>query len=168
MTPTLPSPSQTQPAHAPQLLREVARLHVRAQREALACDGARVTECTILTELGRASAVTLAALARRLRIDKGWTSRAIDQLLEEGLVEKTPDTSDRRTFTISLTLAGQERHCRLEATLNDQVARIIERVPRGERPGLRRALRALHKAYLAELADGPPTGEELNRSCATV
>lgn len=157
------------PDDSPTLLREVARLHVRAQREALACDGARTTECTILTELGRAPAMTLAQLSRRLRIDKGWTSRAVDQLLEEGLVEKAPDATDRRTIAISLTRAGQERHRRLESMLNEQVARVIRRVPRAERAGVRRTLDALHKAYLAELADGSavPKAEEQGRPCAT-
>ena len=166
---TLP-PRVAGPVDVALMLREVARLHVRAQRESLACDGARTTECTILTELGRAPSMTLAQLSRRLRIDKGWTSRAVDQLLEEGLVEKAPDASDRRTFTISLTRAGQERHRRLEATLNEQVSRVIGRVPRAERAGVRRALRALHEAYLAELADGSlaPMVEEARRSCATL
>ena len=51
--------------HGPALLREVARLHVRAQRATLACEGASGTACTILTELGRAPSMTLAQLARR-------------------------------------------------------------------------------------------------------
>ena len=162
-------PGIAKPDAAALMLREVARLHVRAQRESLACDGARTTECTILTELGRAPAMTLAQLARRLRIDKGWTSRAVDQLMEEGLVEKVADTSDRRTFTISLTRAGRGRQQRLETILNEQVGRVIERVPRAERAGVRRALRVLNEAYLAELADEPPTREaEASRSCATV
>ena len=156
------------PDDAAFLLREVARLHVRAQRECLACDGARTTECTILTELGRAPAMTLAELSRRLRIDKGWTSRAVDQLLDEGLVGKAPDPSDRRTFTITLTAAGRERHRTLEATLNDQVARVIGRVPRAERAGVRRTLRALHEAYLAELENAPSRAEQASRSCATL
>jgi DNA-binding MarR family transcriptional regulator len=170
MTRTAPLPQAAEHDDAALTLREVARLHVRAQRESLACDGARNTECTILTELGRAPVMTLAQLSRRLRIDKGWTSRAVDQLLDEGLVEKAPDTSDRRTFTISLTRAGKERHRRLEATLNGQVARVIARVPRAEHAGVRRALHALHEAYLEELAAGPPAPgtAEASRSCATV
>jgi DNA-binding MarR family transcriptional regulator len=157
------------PDDSPSLLREVARLHVRAQREALAGDGARTTECTILTELGRAPGMTLAQLSRRLRIDKGWTSRAVDQLLEEGLVEKAPDASDRRLIALSLTRAGQARHHRLEVLLNEQVGRVIRRVPRAARAAVRRALLALHRAYLSELAhqSAAPKAEEANRSCAT-
>jgi len=144
----------------PALLREVARLHVRAQRTTLACDGASTTACTILTELGRAPSMTLAQLARRLRLDKGWTSRAVDQLVDEGLVDKASGDGDRRTIALSLTRAGRAEHRRVEGLLNDQVARVIERVPVGQRPAVARALALLHDAYVAELADGRSDAEK--------
>ena len=138
---------------APALLREVARLHVRAQRTTLACDGASATACTILTELGREPAMTLAQLARRLRLDKSWTSRAVDQLVESGLVAKVAGDGDRRTIALSLTRAGRAEHRRMEVLLNEQVARVIARVPLAQRPAVSRALVALHDAYQLELAD---------------
>ena len=136
------------------LLREVARLHVRAQRATLACHAASVTQCTIMTELGRAEPMTLAELARRLRLDKSWTSRAIDQLAQEGLVEKNAGDGDRRTIALSLTVAGAARHRRIERLLNEQVGRVIARVPSSERTNVARALRLLCGAYVAELAEG--------------
>ena len=143
---------------APGLLREVARLHVRAQRATLARDGASATTCTILTELGRAPSMTLAELARRLRLDKGWTSRAIDQLVASGLVAKAGGAGDRRTIALSLTRAGQAEHRRIEGLLNEQVTRVVGRVPAAQAAVLERALVALHDAYLAELAeDAKPT-----------
>jgi DNA-binding MarR family transcriptional regulator len=102
-------------------------------------------------------------------VDKGWTSRAVDQLLADELVEKSAVDTDRRTFTISLTRAGRDRHRRLETTLNQQVARVIERVPRAERAAVERALRALHEAYTAELAGGEAEAqrEKSDRLCAS-
>ena len=135
------------------LLREVARLHVRAQRATLACDGASATACTILTELGRAPSLTLAQLARRLRLDKGWTSRAVDQLVASGFVAKGAGNGDRRTIALSLTRAGRAEHRRIEGLLNDQVARVMARVPAAQRASVSRALAALHDAYRLELAE---------------
>src|SRR5215213_6742158 len=146
------------PQGGPELLREVARLHVRAQRATLACDGASTTTCTILTELGRAASMTLAQLARRLRLDKGWTSRAVDQLVDARLVAKAAGDGDRRTIAIPLTRAGLAEHRRIERLLNDQVARVVGRVPAAQRATVMRALAALHDAYLAELADEASTG----------
>jgi DNA-binding MarR family transcriptional regulator len=150
-------PAQAQEADAPALLRDVARLHVRAQRALLAREEASTTQCTILTELGRAEPATLAELTRRLRLDKGWTSRAVDQLVDEGLVDKAASDADRRSVALSLTRSGTARHRRLETLLNDQVARVIERIPRAERASVARALRLLHLAYVAELAE--PDGD---------
>ena len=61
------------------LLREVARLHVQLQRSCVAyCCDTTVTQCTVLTELGRGAPVTLAALSRLIGFDKSWTSRAVE------------------------------------------------------------------------------------------
>lgn len=150
----------------PALLREVARLHVRAQRATLACDGASATACTILTELGRAPSMTLAQLSRRLRLDKGWTSRAIDQLVENGLVAKAAGDGDRRTIALSLTRYGRAEHRRIESLLNDQVARVIGRVPAAQRAAVVRALAALHEAYVAELADTAAGANAEGGTCA--
>jgi DNA-binding MarR family transcriptional regulator len=94
----------------------------------------------------------LGELARRLRLDKSWTSRAIDQLVGDGLVEKTSGERDRRTIALALTPAGEAHHRRLESLLDGQVARIISRVPKAERAGVARALDLLHQAYVTELA----------------
>jgi DNA-binding MarR family transcriptional regulator len=139
-----------------QLLRAVARLHVRAQRATLAFADASATQCTILTELGRAPSMTLAELSRRLRLDKGWTSRAIEQLVQDGLVAKVGSDVDRRVVALSLTRAGAAEHRRIEGMLDGQVARVMARVPDAERDAVARALTLLHDAYLAELAGEAP------------
>jgi DNA-binding MarR family transcriptional regulator len=138
---------------APALLRELARLHVRAQRATLACNEASGTACTILTELGRAPSMTLVELSRRLRLDKGWTSRAVDQLVGEGLVDKAAGERDRRTIALSLTRAGRAEHRRLEHLLDAEVARVIDRVFPRDRAAVERTLGILCDAYAEELAE---------------
>lgn len=97
--------------------------------------------------------MTLAELARRLRLDKGWTSRAADQLVAGGLVAKVGGAGDRRTIALSLTRAGQAEHRRIEGLLNEQVARVVRRVPAAQSAVVERALAALYEAYVGELAD---------------
>ena len=145
------------------LLREVARLHVRAQRQTLACTGAGTTQCTILTELGRAPSMTLAELSRRLRLDKGWTSRAVEQLVQEGLVAKAGSENDRRVVALSLTRAGAAQHARLESALDGHVAGVIARVPAAERAAVARALELLHEAYVADAEAPASTASERGR-----
>ena len=106
------------------LLRDVARLHAHAQREQVACcNGTTATQCQILTEVGRHGPLTLAALGRRLSLDKGWLSRAVETLVQEGLLTKQAGDNDRRTIRIALSPAGERRYQHLNETLNAHAER---------------------------------------------
>src|SRR5262249_44565492 len=92
------------------LLREVARLHVHTQREQVAyCTGTTSTQCLILTEVGRKGSLTLAELGRHTSLDKGWLSRAVEMLVQQGLLTKALGDHDRRTIRIALSKAGETR-----------------------------------------------------------
>lgn len=135
------------------LLREVANLHARMQREGTdsCCGGATATQCVILTELGRSGPVTLADLVRRLGLDKGWVSRAVEATTQEGLLQKEPSPTDRRAVIISMTPAGEALCCTLNETLDSQSRRLFERIPPEERAGVTRALALLTEALRAEV-----------------
>lgn len=112
------------------LLRDVARLHAHLQRLCVSyCAGTTVTQCTVLTELSRGGLLTLAELSRRIGLDKSWTSRAVEQLVQEGLVEKVPGGEDRRTVQLSLSRAGVTRVQALDQTLNALAEQALERIP---------------------------------------
>jgi DNA-binding MarR family transcriptional regulator len=144
------------------LLREVARLHTHLQRSCVAfCSGTTVTQCTVLTELGRSGSVTLAELSHRIGFDKSWTSRAVENLVQEGLVAKVPSQTDRRTVRLSLSPLGEERLSELNQTLNGLADQALERIPAEEHSSVRTALEWLQKALLdlAEDKQLPPAQE---------
>jgi DNA-binding MarR family transcriptional regulator len=135
------------------LIRDVARLHVRLQRETAACcGGTTMTQCTILTEIGRNGSGTLIELANRLGLDKSWLSRAVENLVQEGLLSKVPRNLDRRTVLISLSGSGEKRFQELNQTLNDQSERVMNHVPPTERENVERALKLLLEALQTELS----------------
>ena len=137
------------------VLRDVARLHVRLQREQVDCCGpTTIAQCTLLTELGRSGSIPLIELSRRLDVDKGWISRTVEQLVEEGLVEKVPSATDRRMVSISLSPLGEERLHKLNTTLNEQAERVMKRIPQSEQEGVHAALLLLQQALHAELEEG--------------
>ena len=134
------------------LLREVARLHTHLQRTNVACcAGTTVTQCTVLTELGRSGPVPLAELSRRIGFDKSWTSRAVEHLVQDGLVEKVPSQTDHRMVRLSLTAIGEQRVRDLNRTLNGLSERVLERVPASEHQGIQKALLLLLVALQAEV-----------------
>lgn len=137
------------------VLREVARLQLQIQRvRATSCGGTTSTQCFVIGELGRAGPTTVVELGRRLAIDKGWASRAVDALAEEGLVAKSPGELDRRTVTVALTRAGRARFRALDAALDAQAGAVMARIPRKERAAVAESLRLLRVALREEAGRG--------------
>jgi DNA-binding MarR family transcriptional regulator len=131
------------------LLRDVARLHVRAQRQQVACCGTTVAQCHILTELERTGPLALTELGARLGLHKGWISRGVASLVDEGLVERGRTGRDERVVVVRLSAAGQRRVAALNQALNRHAARVLGRIPAPERALVQKAL-ALVRAALRE------------------
>jgi DNA-binding MarR family transcriptional regulator len=133
---------------AAQMFRELARIHVRAQRAAVAPYGSSA-RCTILTELGRADSLSMGELAARLRLDKGWVSRGIDQMVDDGTVIRAPDPDDGRAVVLTLTAKGRKQHRELDRVLDAQIEEVFRRLPPSDRAKVRAGLRILFAAYSA-------------------
>jgi DNA-binding MarR family transcriptional regulator len=139
---------------ASDLLREVARLHLKLQRTCVAtCSDTSSTQCFILGELYRSGPMTLADLGRQLALDKSWTSRAVESLVQEGLLVKSSNAEDRRTVVVSLSKAGERRYKELDEALNAQAEQVMSRIPEAQRPGIYRSLRTLLNALKTETAN---------------
>jgi DNA-binding MarR family transcriptional regulator len=148
------------------LLREVARLHAHSQREQVACcSGTTSTQCLILTEVGRNGPMTLADLGRRTSLDKGWLSRAVETLVQQGLLTKTLGEADRRTIRIALSPTGETRYEQLNETIDAHAQRVMARIPPAEREQVAHTLARLYQALQAEAAAtaGISAGEEEQR-----
>lgn len=122
------------------LLREVTRLYARAQRTAADCCGTTPTQCQVITELGRTGPIALGELGRRLCLEKSWIGRAVEGLVAEGLVTKTPNPSDSRSLIVRLTAAGQRRHKALNDQLEDHAGRVMSALSAHDRTAVNRAL----------------------------
>jgi DNA-binding MarR family transcriptional regulator len=130
-----------------EILREVTRLYLRQQRDAVACcDGTSVTQCWIVTQLGRSGAMTLGDLAAAVGFDKSWTSRTIDSLVAAGVVAKETDAGDARRIRITLTRKGESRYDALSDALNGHARGVLARIPVKQRRHVEKALAALYGA----------------------
>lgn len=136
------------------LLRDVARLHVRAQREQVACCGTTVAQCHILTELDRAGPLGLTELGARLGLHKGWISRGVATLVDEGLVERSGKGRDERVVVVCLSAAGQRRVAALNQALNRHAAKVLGGIPAPERQRVHKALALVRAALREELRSG--------------
>ena len=154
------------PESPARVFRELARLHVRAQRAEVARHGGSVTRCTILTELGRATSLSVGELAARLRLDKGWVSRAIEQLVVDGIVIRAPDPADRRAVVLSLTRAGRKQYRDLERVLDAQIEHVFSRLRAVDRSRVKSALALLYGAYAEVIAEDPDIAARSDTSWA--
>jgi DNA-binding MarR family transcriptional regulator len=67
------------------------------------------TSYTLLGTLAELGPRRAAELAELFAMDKGTVSRVVHQLLELGLIERTPDPEDGRASILSVTEAAQAR-----------------------------------------------------------
>ena len=142
--------------HAGRLLREVARLHSQLQRSEVAiCCDTPSTQGHILTELDQNGALTFAELVRRLNTDKGWVSRTVEAMTQDGLLMKEPNANDKRTIIVALTEQGVAKAAEVQSTLNGHADRVLDRIPAAERQTVYRALELLHQALQNEHAGEP-------------
>ncbi|TMC85375.1 MAG: hypothetical protein E6J22_20155 [Chloroflexi bacterium] len=118
------------------------------------------TAGVLLREVAR-----LHAHSQREQVDKGWLSRAVETLVQEGLLTKALGDADRRTIRIALSPAGQTRFQQLNETLNAHAERVMARIPPAEREQVAHTLAQLYQALQAEAAAtaGILSGEEEHR-----
>ena len=76
--------------------------------------GLTIPEWRLIAVIGEDEGITQQQVGRRTRMDKVTVSRATIALVDRGLVERRPHTSDRRSQSLHLTKAGHD--------LYDQVA----------------------------------------------
>lgn len=77
------------------------------------------TQWRVLANLGRAGAMTAAAICRVSHVEKTKVSRAVAALETRGFLARGPDPEDRRAESLSLTPAGREVFGRLGALALD-------------------------------------------------
>lgn len=132
-------------------LREVARLYIRQQRRAAAgCQGTSLTQCWIVTELGRSGSLTLGQLAAAIGFDKSWTSRAVDALVAENLIRKQPDAEDGRRTLLILSAKGKARYAAINGGLEVHSRTVMQRIPAARRREVENALLLLEAALREE------------------
>ena len=68
--------------------------------------GVSLMEWRIVGTLALDAPLSLKQLARRFDLDKGQSSRAVTALLGRGLVRRSVNGADRRSFMLRLTPAG--------------------------------------------------------------
>jgi DNA-binding MarR family transcriptional regulator/GNAT superfamily N-acetyltransferase len=119
-----------------------------------------LAQARVLYELRRRGTVEASALRKELGLDPGYFSRMVATAEQDGLIRRGQDPADGRRRQLSLTEPGKHAAALLDARASTAVGRLLDRVPAGQRPRLRAALRTVRR-LLAQDGDreGGPDGE---------
>ncbi len=143
---------QTQAERMQRLTQELLRRYQMRDRNEIICCGITVSQCYALDALGENGEMTMVQLAGKLYLDKSTATRAIDPLVERGLVQRRFGEADRREIWVSLTPAGEKLHQEIVASLQASQRQILERIPPEKREQILEALEVLSGAMQDWLA----------------
>jgi DNA-binding MarR family transcriptional regulator len=141
-----------QSARSGSLLREVARMYTRAQRVVADCCKTTSTQCHLLGELGRSGPLSLSELGSRVILEKSWVSRAVDAMVDRGLVTKEPNPADARSWLVTLTAEGERTVAALNRNLDEHAEKLLETLNERERAAVENSLLLVLKALREDTA----------------
>nr|WP_238361846.1 MarR family transcriptional regulator [Actinopolymorpha pittospori] len=105
--------------------------------------GARGYHYRILAALDEFGAASQAELGRRSSMDRSDVVAAINELAQQGFVERTPDPDDRRRNIVTLTNAGHRQLRRMDRALDKVQDDLLGPLPAEDRQILTRLLTQL-------------------------
>lgn len=128
-------------------LRELIRILVRnldvLEKSDASCCGVTITQCHAIVEIGRMKKVSLIELAELLGLDKSTMSRTINNLVEDGLVNRDLDAENRRYISIQLTNKGIEVFNNIEESMVTYYSSIFSTIPENKRSQVLESLKLL-------------------------
>ncbi|MGK5552445.1 MarR family winged helix-turn-helix transcriptional regulator [Actinomadura kijaniata] len=105
--------------------------------------GARGYHYRILAALDEFGAASQAELGRRCSMDRSDVVAALNELAEQGFVERAPDPDDRRRNIVTLTEAGHRQLQRMDRALDKVQDDLLEPLAAKDRQTLIRLLTQL-------------------------
>lgn len=121
--------------------------------EGLLDSGFSLTEVRVLYELAHRNQPTATELCESLSLDPGYLSRILHKFQRQGLIARTPASSDARQNHISLTEKGKRTFAPLDARSDEQVGIHLEKLSPARQDELVRAMQTI--SGLLEPATAP-------------
>jgi MarR family transcriptional regulator, lower aerobic nicotinate degradation pathway regulator len=126
-------------------------VHVRQLvSAAFAAAGARGYHYRILAALHEFGPASQAQLGRRCRVDRSDVVAAVNALVEEGFVDRTPDPDHGRRNKVTLTADGARQLRRMDGLLDQVQDELLEPLSAEERETLTRLLGRVLARYEPE------------------
>lgn len=127
-----------------ELLSRAARAIHLQSRELLAPLGLTPAAARALRTLGHAAGpMRMGDLAERMHVVPRTVTTLVDALEEDGLIERRPDPTDRRSTLVHLTPRGSDRLGQMRAARHEAAGELLSALSVAEQDQLRALLRKL-------------------------
>jgi DNA-binding MarR family transcriptional regulator len=125
------------------MLAELARQTVAAEQPVLDEHGLSMWGYIVLSALDRSPIRTQAALAEAIHADKTRIIPTLDELQEQGYIERTPDPDDRRARLLAITESGRSVKDAVQVAIQRGEERWLGQLSADDRDIFLRVLRQL-------------------------
>lgn len=111
-----------------------------------------LAEARVLYEIANRERPTATEIGRELRIDPGYLSRILRQLMNARFVERVKSLEDRRQSVLSLTKKGEKAFSELDSMARDRVSRLLSSISPKKQERLVEAMRTIEQILAPESA----------------
>jgi DNA-binding MarR family transcriptional regulator len=125
----------------------LTRVLLAREEPVLRAHGISMWGYIVLTGLVEQPVRTQAALAQAINADKSRIIGVLDDLQHRGLIQRQPDTADRRVHLLSLTPAGDRLRRSVESAIREREEDVLATLPAASREVFLRSLKALYEQY---------------------
>jgi DNA-binding MarR family transcriptional regulator len=126
-----------------EMLAELARKTVAAEQPVLAAHGLSMWGYIVLSALDRSPIRTQAALAQAIGADKTRIIPTLDELQQQGYIERVPDPDDRRVRLLEITESGRSIKNTVQLAIQRGEEHWLGRLSANDRDAFLRALQQL-------------------------
>ena len=125
---------------------QLTRLYQFRGREEAFNHDLSVSQAYLITILGDdGEGLPMGVLSSKLQLDNSSTTRAVDVLVERGLVERVSTPSDRRVVNVKITCQGKAVHRRIQRDWLSIHQRVLVNIPKSSRQAVIDAMLLLTK-----------------------
>lgn len=124
-----------------EFLQHVVRKEGLLQKDGAQCCGLTVLQNQILYELGKQQGFSLMELSDIMSVETSTLSRQVQTLVELDLINRVPDSHDRRYVVLSLTSSGREKRSAVSEDMYRHIEGIWSVIPNGKRGQVLESLR---------------------------
>ena len=125
----------------------LTRVLIAREEPVLHAHGLSMWGYIVLTGLVEQPVRTQAALAQAISADKSRIIGVLDDLQQRGLIQRQPDTADRRVHLLSLTPAGDRLRRSVESAIRERETEVLATLPAADREVFLRSLKALYEQH---------------------